>query len=94
MINTAVLGYGTVGSGVVEIINGGSFEKKAGEEITVKKILDIRKFPDDPYGNLVTDNYDEIVSDGEISIIVETMGGLENRHMNLQKELWKAKKAL
>ena len=87
MINTAVLGYGTVGSGVVEIINGGSFEKKAGEEITVKKILDIRKFPDDPYGNLVTDNYDEIVSDGEISIIVETMGGLKPAYEFTKKAL-------
>ena len=41
MVNVAVLGYGTVGSGVVEIINGGQFLKKAGDEINVKAILDI-----------------------------------------------------
>lgn len=77
MVNVAVLGYGTVGSGVVEVINGGEFFKKAGDEITVKAILDIRKFPGDTYEDLLTDNYDNILNDNDISIIVETMGGLK-----------------
>lgn len=76
MVNVAVLGYGTVGSGVVEIINGGEFYKKAGEEITVKRILDIREFENDPYKNLITNDFEAILNDNEISIICETMGGL------------------
>lgn len=76
MVNVAVLGYGTVGSGVVEIINGGEFAKKAGEEINVKAILDIREFENDPYASLITKDYESIINDDEISIVVETMGGL------------------
>lgn len=75
MINAAVLGFGTVGSGVVEIINGKDFAAKAGEEICVKKILDIRTFDDSPFKDLVTPNFDSILNDEEISIVVETMGG-------------------
>ena len=75
MINVAVLGFGTVGSGVVEIINGKEFAKKVGKEINVKKILDIRTFDDSPFGNLVTSDFDSILDDKEISIVVETMGG-------------------
>ncbi|MBQ3114890.1 MAG: homoserine dehydrogenase [Clostridia bacterium] len=91
MVNVAVLGYGTVGSGVVEIINGGQFHKKAGDEITVKAILDIRKFPGDTYENLVTDNYDNILEDDEISIVVETMGGLKPAYDFTKQALLKGK---
>ncbi|MBQ2754549.1 MAG: homoserine dehydrogenase [Clostridia bacterium] len=91
MVNVAVLGYGTVGSGVVEIINGGQFLKKAGDEINVKAILDIRKFPGDTYENLVTDNYDNILNDDEISIIVETMGGLKPAYDFTKRALLKGK---
>lgn len=75
MINVAVLGFGTVGSGVVEIINGKDFTKKTGQDINVKKILDIRTFDDSPFGNLVTSDFDSILNDDEISIVIETMGG-------------------
>ncbi len=91
MVNVAVLGYGTVGSGVVEIINGGQFLKKAGEELNVKAILDIRKFPGDTYENLVTDNYDNILNDDEISIVVETMGGLKPAYDFTKRALLKGK---
>lgn len=75
MINVAVLGFGTVGSGVVEIINGKDFSGKTGQDINVKKVLDIRSFEGTPYGHLVTSDFDSILNDDEISIVVETMGG-------------------
>lgn len=78
MINVAVLGYGVVGSGVVEIIkkNSVSISKKAGQEICVKKILDIRDFEDSPERELFTKNADEIFDDPSIGILVETIGGI------------------
>ncbi|MDR0405174.1 MAG: homoserine dehydrogenase [Clostridiales bacterium] len=72
----AVLGFGTVGSGVVEVISGGSFQSKAGEDIAVKAVLDVRKFPDSPFADLITDDYQAIIEDKEISIVIETMGGI------------------
>ncbi|NLP14101.1 MAG: homoserine dehydrogenase [Clostridium sp.] len=77
MINVAVLGYGVVGSGVVEIIkkNGISISEKAGQKICVKKILDIRDFPDSPDRELFTKNPEDILRDSSIGIVVETIGG-------------------
>lgn len=78
MVNVAVLGYGVVGSGVVEVIkkNRVSIGKRAGEEISVKKILDIRDFSDSPDRELLTKNPNEIFEDESISIVVETIGGI------------------
>lgn len=78
MINVAVLGYGTVGSGVVEVIesNNAEVSLKAGEEMHVKYILDLRDFPGDPYESRVTHNFDDIVNDPEVSIVCEVMGGI------------------
>jgi homoserine dehydrogenase len=72
-----ILGYGVVGSGVVEVIekNSTSIKERAGEEIKVKKVLDIRDFPDSPDKELLTKNEDDIFQDDSISIIVETIGG-------------------
>lgn len=77
MINIAVLGHGVVGSGVVELFNnnGEFINKNTSEPIFVKKILDLKEF-DVPYKDKFTKNYDEIVNDEEISIIVEVMGGV------------------
>lgn len=77
MIQIAVLGYGTVGSGVVEVIetNKADINKKAGEELAVKYILDLRDFPGDPYESKVVHDYDVILKDPEVVIICETMGG-------------------
>jgi homoserine dehydrogenase len=77
MINIAILGYGIVGSGVVEVVkkNSKSISRKSGEDIFVKKILDIRDFPESPDKELLTKNADEIFCDDSISIIVETIGG-------------------
>ena len=77
MINVAVLGYGTVGSGIVEVImtNKELIEARIGDSIQVKHILDLRKFPGDPYEALVTDDYNVIVNDPEVNIVCEAMGG-------------------
>lgn len=82
MINVAVLGYGIVGSGVVEVIkkNCSSISRRSGEEIAVKKILDIRDFPDSPDKDLLTKNADEVFNDDSISIVVETIGGAGIAH--------------
>lgn len=78
MVNVAVLGGGVVGSGVIEVIdkNGMSISQRAGEEIKVKKILDIRDFPDSPYSSLFTKDPEEVFGDDSISIVVETIGGV------------------
>lgn len=78
MIQVAVMGYGTVGSGVVEVIekNKEEINKKSGEEIEVKYILDLRDFPGDPYENKVVHDVEQILGDPGIKIICETMGGL------------------
>lgn len=79
MIKVAVMGYGTIGSGVVEVldINKNSIAKHAGEEIGVKYILDLRDFPGDPIQEKVVHDYKVIANDPEVQIVVETMGGVE-----------------
>lgn len=79
MVNVAVLGYGTIGAGVVEVLqtNADSIEKKAGERIVVKRILDLREFPGDPNEDKVVRDYKVIEEDEDIQIVVECMGGLE-----------------
>lgn len=79
MVKVAVLGYGTVGSGIVEVIktNQEMVNKKAGDEIDVKYILDLRDFPGDPYENLVVHDVEIILNDPEVLVIAEAMGGVE-----------------
>ena len=78
MIHVAVLGYGTVGSGVVEVIetNKEAIDKRSAANLNIKYILDLRDFPGDPYENKVVHEYDIILNDPEVAIICETMGGL------------------
>lgn len=78
MIRIAILGHGVVGSGVAEVLrqNKETITHKAGEEIAVTRILDLRTFPDLPYADLFTTSFDDIVNDKDIRIVVETMGGL------------------
>ncbi len=77
MLNIAVLGYGVVGSGVVDLIQqkNPGIKSRLGKGITVKKILDIRDFSNDPNKELITQNPDEILQDESIRIVVETIGG-------------------
>lgn len=82
MIKIAVMGYGTIGSGVVKVIetNQDSICKKIGEGIEVKYILDLRDFEGDPIQDKVVHDYQVIAQDPEIAIVVESMGGVEPAH--------------
>ena len=78
MINIAILGFGVVGSGVAQVIaeNADSLsERLCGEKLNVKHILDLRDFPDHPLGDRVTKDFDTILNDEEVLIVVERMGG-------------------
>ena len=79
MINIAVLGYGVVGSGVVSVLdkNADRITQNAAQEISVKYILDIREFSDDPYSHLFIKDFEIIVSDPEVQIVVEAIGGID-----------------
>ena len=79
MVNVAVLGYGTVGSGVVEVIERNNVEVsgKCGEEVHVKYILDLREFPGDPYEDKVVHDFQVILEDREVSVVCEVMGGIK-----------------
>ena len=77
MKKVAVIGFGVVGSGVVDMIHDNKelLKENTGEMIYIRKILDIRDFADDRHGHIVTSNVDEVFNDPEINIIIETMGG-------------------
>ena len=79
MVEVAVIGFGTVGSGVVEILekNEKQIRRAVPEGIHVKYIVDIRDFPDSPYRDRVVHDIDIALNDPEISVVCETMGGKE-----------------
>ena len=79
MIRVAVMGYGTVGSGVVEIIDRNKKEVSAAskDEVSVKYVLDLRDFPGDPHEDLLIKDYKILVNDPEVDIVVEALGGIE-----------------
>ncbi len=79
MVNIAVLGYGTVGSGVVKVLttNQEKIDKKAGTPIRVKYVLDLRDFPGDPIQEKIVHDFDVILKDPEVKVVVEVMGGLK-----------------
>lgn len=89
MIKIAILGYGTIGSGVVEVLNTNSesIAKRAGDEIEVKYILDLRDFPGDPMEDKVIHDYDVIANDPEIQVVVEAMGGVEPAYTFVKRAL-------
>ena len=78
-MKAAVMGYGTIGSGVVTVLetNRDVIAARAGEVIEVSKVLDLRDFPGDPIEKKLVRDYMDIVNDPEIKIVVETMGGVE-----------------
>lgn len=77
MLNVAVIGFGTVGSGVCELLvnNADVIEKNAGEKINLKYICDIREFPDSPFADKMVKDFEIIANDPEVDVVVETMGG-------------------
>ena len=93
MIQVAVLGYGTVGSGVVEVLekNKDKITSRAGNELNVKYILDLRDFPGDPYEDKVVHDVNVILEDPEVSVVCETMGGVEPAYTFSKKALMAGK---
>ncbi len=102
MAKIAVLGYGTVGSGVVEVLdtNAESIAKKAGQPVEIKSVLDLRDFPGDPIQEKIVHDIDLIINDEEIDIVVEVMGGIEpaftfvKRALEVGKSVCTSNKAL
>lgn len=95
MVNVAVLGYGTVGSGVAEVIwkNQDKVDKSAGVPVRIKYVLDLREFPGDPVEKVLVHDFDVILNDPEVDIVVEVMGGLEPAHTFVKKALLAGKSA-
>lgn len=79
MVNIAVMGYGTVGSGVVEVIdtNGKRINQRIGEELNIKYVLDLKDFPGNPVQEKIIHDFETIINDEDIQIVVEVMGGIE-----------------
>lgn len=89
MIKIAVLGYGTVGSGVVEVLekNREIIAKRAGDEIQVKYVLDRKDFSGTPIENIIVNDFEQIVQDEEIKIVVEVLGGVEPAYIFVKRSL-------
>ena len=77
MVNVAILGFGTVGSGVAEVLakNSAHIDEKVHLPIRLKYILDVRDFPDSPFGDKVIHDFSMIENDPDVGIVVETIGG-------------------
>lgn len=95
MAKVAIMGYGTVGSGVYDIIkmNSEKLAKNAGEAIELKYILDIRDFDDHPESFLFTKDVNDIINDNEVSVVAEVMGGLHPAY-EFTKQLLEAGKSV
>lgn len=78
MMYAAIMGYGTIGSGVAEILESSRerIAESAGEEIRLKYVLDLREFPGDPVMEVLTHDFEDIIGDEEVRIVAEVMGGL------------------
>nr|MCR5797539.1 homoserine dehydrogenase [Eubacterium sp.] len=76
-MNVAILGYGTIGSGVFEIIkkNADKITENSKEKADVKYVLDLRDFPGDPVESVLVHDFEIIVNDDDVDVVVETMGG-------------------
>lgn len=93
MVNIAVLGYGTVGSGVVEVLqtNKDSINMRAGKIIQIKYVLDLREFPGSPIENVLTHDVEEILNDPDVQVVVEVMGGIEPAYTFVKRALLSGK---
>lgn len=78
MVNVAILGFGTVGSGVAEVMeeNAVSIAHNALEDIRVKRIVDVRDFPGSPFSEIITKDFSLVEKDPDIKVVVETIGGV------------------
>ena len=77
MKNIAILGFGTVGSGVAKVLtdNCSLIAGRTGEEIRIKYILDLRDFPNSPFADRITHDYNVILNDPDVTLVAEMMGG-------------------
>lgn len=89
----AVLGHGTVGSGVTELFikNKKTIERKAGTELDIKYILDIRDFPDHPLAERFTKDFEKIVNDKDVTVVVEVIGGIDPAYSYVKRCLQNGK---
>lgn len=88
-VDIAVLGYGTVGSGVVEVIrtNQDVINHRVGKDIHIKYVLDLREFPDDPVQEILVHDYNVILNDPTVQIVVEVMGGVNPAYTFVKQAL-------
>lgn len=93
MVKVAILGYGTVGSGVVEVINtnGAAINKRAGQDIEIKYVLDLKDFPGDPIQSKIVHDINIILDDPEVNVVVEVMGGIEPAYTFVKEALARGK---
>lgn len=93
MSKIAVLGFGVVGSGTVEVFynNKEGICKKSGKDLDIKYILDLRDFPDSPFANKLTKDFNDILNDDEVDIIAECMGGTNPAYQFTKSLLQKGK---
>ncbi|MCJ7835331.1 homoserine dehydrogenase [Cuneatibacter sp. NSJ-177] len=89
MRQIAIMGFGTIGSGVFDVVNTNRevIKRNLGEELQVKYVLDIREFPGQPVEKVLVHDVDTIVNDPDVDIVVETMGGLEPAFTFVKKAL-------
>lgn len=78
MVQVAIMGYGTIGSGVAEILaqNAEQIKHGCGQGVALKYVLDLRDFPGSPVEDRIVHDFSVIEKDPEVSVVVETMGGL------------------
>lgn len=77
MTGVAILGFGVVGGGVAALLTDNKKEVTAlgGDEIEIKHILDLRDFPDSPFADIITHDFNDILSDSSVDTVIEVMGG-------------------
>lgn len=92
-MNVAILGFGTVGSGVYDVLtrNEQIISKRTGTELKIKYVLDLRDFPGNPVENVLVHDYNTIVNDPEVDIVVEVMGGVNPAYAFTKEALLKGK---
>lgn len=93
MVNIAVLGFGTIGSGVYEVVkkNKEVITRKAGMEINIKYVLDLREFPDHEVNKVLTHDVNDILNDESVQVVVEVMGGVDVPYKFVKEALEKGK---
>lgn len=95
MVKVAILGFGTVGSGVYKVLNTNRdiIEKRTGKEIEIKYVLDLREFPGNPVDDILTHDFNDILNDPEVKVVAEVMGGLKPAY-EFTKQCLQAKKSV